>query len=151
MGESPSVLMHASARGLGKLAGFMANRGKLNDDVLLSEAGWDELHAEPKVERDFGTGARTTFTKGGLCKFGFEDFPKEGASQLELNLNSQREGFYGWMGIGGSIFQWHPEHKVGFAYVPSDFAMLDTSNARGGELQKAVLQCIKGKEVTIAY
>ena len=30
MGESPSALCHASARGIGKLAAFMANSGCLN-------------------------------------------------------------------------------------------------------------------------
>ena len=34
---------------------------------------------------------------------------------VERGLNQGREGFIGWMGLGGSIFQWHPELEIGFA------------------------------------
>ena len=28
-----------------------------------------------------------------------------------------RNGYYGWQGLGGSIFQWHPELNISFAYA----------------------------------
>ena len=28
-----------------------------------------------------------------------------------------RHGFYGWMGLGGSCFQVHPELNISFAYA----------------------------------
>ena len=28
-----------------------------------------------------------------------------------------RAGYYGWMGYGGSVFQWEPELNIGFAYT----------------------------------
>jgi len=46
-----------------------------------------------------------------------------------------RDGFVGWMGYGGSVLQWNPEHKVGFGYVPFDFIDIDVCNKRGAELQ----------------
>ena len=56
-----------------------------------------------------------------------------------------RNGFYGWMGFGGSVFQWHPELKIGlvpkqnylkiilmfdfrFAYVPTLLNWVDLVN-----------------------
>ena len=30
------------------------------------------------------------------------------------------EGWYGWEGIGGSVFQWNPELKISFAYIVTD-------------------------------
>ena len=54
---------------------------------------------------------------------------------------NEREGFYGWMGYGGSVLQWHPELKIGFAYVPSLLHPLDARNTRGAELQKIAVDC----------
>lgn len=56
-----------------------------------------------------------------------------------------REGFIGWMGYGGSVMQWHPELKIGFGYVPSDFNVLDFNNTRGARLQRVVKQCVRGE------
>ena len=47
---------------------------------------------------------KTCFTQGGICAFSIE--PYEGkVSEQESNLISIREGFYGWMGFGGSVLQ----------------------------------------------
>ena len=43
-GESPHNNMHASARGLARLAAAMANRGQLEDVKLLSREGWEMMH-----------------------------------------------------------------------------------------------------------
>ena len=42
------------------------------------------------------------FTQGGVCKFEEEESEEEG-----------RVGFYGWMGFGGSVFQWNPKLNIG--------------------------------------
>ena len=52
MGEIPSSNFHASARGLGKLAGCMANGGRFKGKVLLSEEGYEALHAEATAEKE---------------------------------------------------------------------------------------------------
>ena len=80
----------------------------------------------------------TTFTQGGLARF--DSTPAD--SPLDAGLNRGREGFYGWMGLGGSIFQWHPEHKIGFAYVPTSLNVLDIVNERGKAYQAAVVNCL---------
>jgi len=57
-------------------------------------------------------------------------------------LNQGREGFFGWMGLGGSIFQWHPERRIGFAYVPTSLNLLDIVNERGKGYQAEVLRLL---------
>ena len=69
---------------------------------------------------------------------------KTAATQMESLTfkKTERDGFYGWMGYGGSVFQWHPELRIGFAYVPSLLQPLDTQNIRGAKLQKATVDCV---------
>ena len=81
---------------------------------------------------------RTRFTKGGLCQF--ENLPDASDGEKE-HLNKNREGFYGWFGHGGSIFQWHPELEIGFAFVPTVLNTVEMTNERGAELQQLVKDC----------
>jgi hypothetical protein len=64
-------------------------------------------------------------------------------AQRERDFNEGREGFFGWMGLGGSLFQWHPEHQIGFGYVPTSLNVLDLYNERGKTYQAEVLKCVK--------
>ena len=52
---------------------------------------------------------------------------------------NKRAGYYGWMGYGGSIFQWHPKLRIGFAYTPTLLEFHDMYNQRGGRLQVKIL------------
>lgn len=137
-GEMPSAGAKCSARGLAKLAAVMANGGRLADVQLMGSYAHAALHAEP-IERNMMT-MNTTFSQGGLASF-----PRPAAgysSKLEAGLNQGREGYHGWMGLGGSIFQWNLEHKIGFAYVPTSLNVLDIVNERGKAYQAAVVDCI---------
>jgi hypothetical protein len=84
----------------------------------------------------------TTFTQGGLALFQKCDPSSE---KIERLFNEGREGFCGWMGLGGSIFQWHPEQDIGFAFVPTSLHLLDFINERGKTYQAEVLRCIAKK------
>ena len=134
--EAPSVMMISNARSLGKLAAIMANRGSLGEEKLISEETWETFHSEPKEEL-MNDILPTVFSKGGCNHFGFEPMLKTCNPQTldaYSNLNSGREGFIGWIGFGGSVMQWHPECKVGFAYVPFDYIDVDAANKRGAEI-----------------
>jgi CubicO group peptidase (beta-lactamase class C family) len=132
-GETPSANAHCSARGLARLAAMLANRGKFNGQEVLPESAWHAMHDNPVVRQ---MAFETIFTQGGVAKFG-----DSRASRLERAANLGREGFYGWMGLGGSIFQWHPERKIGFAYVPTSLHAIDVVNERGKTFQKEALRC----------
>ena len=105
----------------------MANGGTLRGVQVLSPTAWQSLHDQPTLAPIFGTPIQ--LTQGGLGKF-------------EKRKGIDVEGYYGWMGYGqyslhlhsaasqlqnnklrvlmspgGSIFQWHPQLKVGFAFT----------------------------------
>ena len=140
--EICSVNCNCSARGLAKLAAIMANKGQpLDNDrkPLMSVATWEDMHADPNLARTVGLmNFRSNFTKGGVNFFNQE----EGADSQELAFVKNREGFFGWLGMGGSIFQWHPELKIGFAFVPTKLLVLDLTSSRGGALQGIVKKCV---------
>jgi CubicO group peptidase (beta-lactamase class C family) len=138
MGETPSANTHSNARSLAKIAAMMSSRGKFIDQEFLSDSGWTALHSEP-VKANMGMG-RSIFTQGGVAHF----TPcNANSSKLDKAFNTGREGFYGWMGLGGSIFQWHPTHRIGFGYVPTSLNVVDILNERGKAYQAEVLNCIE--------
>ena len=137
MGETSSAGAKASARGLAKVAAMMAARGRHAERAYLSPAAWDALHANA-VEADMGL--RTNFTQGGVHHATAAAARRGGA---DADLNAGREGFYGWMGLGGSVFQWHPELEIGFAFVPTSLHAVDVFNTRGKAYQAEVLRCVE--------
>lgn len=138
MGETPSANTHASARGLAKIASAMSMNGVTAGTQILSQHTCQLLH-EAAIDRSLGL-FDTQFTQGGVARFAPA---KADASELERALNHGREGFYGWMGLGGSIFQWHPEYQIGFAFVPTSLHVLDVVNERGKVLQAEVLRIVE--------
>ena len=136
-GETPSANAHCSARGLARVAAMMAAKGRLDGVQCLGENAWQALHDKP-IPAQMGGVMPTRFTQGGVDQF----LPCEkGSPLMERAFNNGREGFYGWMGLGGSIFQWHPQLDIGFAFVPTSLHMLDFLNERGKVFQKEILRC----------
>ena len=138
MGETPSAAANCSARGLAKIAAMMAAGGKWAERQFLSETAWKSMHDRP-VAADMGFSA-TNFTQGGVNLF-TEVGPN--GNSLDRAFNVGREGYYGWMGLGGSIFQWHPGHEIGFGFVPTSLHVVDIVNERGKVYQEEVLRCVE--------
>ncbi len=138
-GETPSANANCSARGLAKLAAVMSAGGTFAGTEYLTESACKAMH-DNAIKADMGGFLPTRFTQGGLALFTECD---QDSSKLEREFNGGREGFYGWMGLGGSIFQWHPELDIGFAFVPTSLHVLDLLNERGKVYQAEVLNCIE--------
>jgi CubicO group peptidase (beta-lactamase class C family) len=138
MGETPSANANCSARGLAKIAAMMSAGGTWDGREYLSAEAWEAMHSDP-VAADM-TFVTTTFTQGGVALF-TEATPR--STRSDKAINTGREGFYGWMGLGGSLFQWHPQHRIGFGYVPTSLNVLDLVNERGKAYQAEVLSCVK--------
>jgi CubicO group peptidase (beta-lactamase class C family) len=138
MGETPSAASNCSARGLAKIAAMMSAGGKWADRAYLSGEAWKALHQDP-IEADIGF-SMTNFTQGGVNLFTETNAQ---STSLDRAFNVGREGFYGWMGLGGSIFQWHPRHEIGFGFVPTALHVMDVLNERGKTYQAEVLQCVE--------
>ncbi len=137
-GETPSANATCSARGLARLAAVMTAGGSLDDRQYLTADAWKAMHEHP-LEAKLGVLLTTRFTQGGVDCFlpCTPDTPR-----LEREFSEGREGFYGWMGLGGSIFQWHPERDIGFAFVPTSLHVLDLLNELGNRYQPEVLKCV---------
>lgn len=135
--QIPSAGAKCSARGLAKLAAAMANGGQIQGHRVLGQSALDALHADP-VERTM-TIMRNRFTQGGLAQFKASDAAN---GPLEAGMSLGRDGFYGWFGLGGSVFQWHPQYRIGFAYVPTALNPIDVFNERGKSYQQEVLRCV---------
>lgn len=124
--------------GATRIAAMMSTGGKWDGHEYLSEQAWAAMHDNP-VKADMGGLAITQFTQGGIDSF---TACNHQSTNIERALNEGREGFYGWMGFGGSIFQWHPQLDIGFAFVPSSLHTLDFVNERGKRYQTELLNCI---------
>lgn len=137
-GETPSANANGSARGLARIGAMMSAGGTFEGREYLSAEAWRAMHAHP-LEAHLGSLLLTRFTQGGVdC---FTPCPP-GSPRILRDFNEGREGFYGWMGFGGSIFQWHPERDIGFAFVPTSLHVLDFLNERGKRYQAQVLDCV---------
>ncbi len=117
---------------------MMSAGGKWEGAELINPQGWAALHDDP-IERNMAF-MGTTFTQGGVNLFSHRD---ASSAKDEIAFNNGREGFFGWMGLGGSIFQWNPEHRIGFGYVPTSLYVLDFLNERGKAYQGEVLACVE--------
>ncbi len=137
MGETSSANANCTARGLAKVAAMMSMHGKWGNEEFLSDEAWQALHGQTTAaDMVF---ISTNFSQGGLAHF---SKVSEQSTPVDRGLNAGREGFYGWMGLGGSLFQWHPEHQIGFGYVPTSLNTLDFVNERGKAYQAEVLKCV---------
>ena len=82
------------------------------------------------------------FTKGGV---NYYHNSSEATSLDKNHFNKNREGYYGWFGYGGSIMQWHPELKIGFAFIPTFLNITERFNNRGAVLQQIVKDCAQNE------
>ena len=136
--------MKTHFQGLAKIAAAMANGGSLKGVKVLGEKGWKALHADPTPgnlgmslsDDSYFTQVADSLHLGDLlailsidCQGGVCEFRPGTSGPIN------RDGFYGWMGYGGSLFQWHPKLKIGFAYVPTLLEFHCMLNRKGGRLQ----------------
>lgn len=131
-GESSSANGNCSARGLALVAAAMANGGSIKGVQVLSPKACEAFHGEA-IERPIFKIFPTYFTQGGINKFSEEG-------------GVGRDGYCGWHGYGGSVFQWYPELRIGFGYTPTLLHWFDMTNGRGRLLQQEVVKCVKNRK-----
>jgi len=123
--ESSSVNGNCSARGLARVAAAMANKGEFEGVRLMSEDAWFSMHDKPTSGFLIPPlPLRVPITQGGVAAF-----------------DDERTGWNGWMGYGGSVFQWHPRLKIGFGYTCTYLYGLSIRNTKAMKLQLQVADC----------
>eukprot|EP00928_Gymnodinium_smaydae_P031938 TRINITY_DN23275_c0_g1_i1.p1 TRINITY_DN23275_c0_g1~~TRINITY_DN23275_c0_g1_i1.p1 ORF type:complete len:456 (-),score=52.25 TRINITY_DN23275_c0_g1_i1:296-1663(-) len=129
--EIPSANGHASARALALIATVLAEGGTLpagcvgcstEGQTLLTKSGFQEA-MDGLVDKNM-FGVSMPFNNAGWCKF------------------QDRLGFMGWMGLGGSVLQWHREDRIGFGYAMNLLEPVPW-NARALALQQVVQECAR--------
>ena len=122
--------------GLAKVAAAMANGGTFQGVKVLGEKGWEAMHAKPTLgQLGFGSSDELYFTQVSNHLKRILIFQGGVAEFRSTDAYNARAGYYGWMGYGGSIFQWHAKLRIGFAYNPTLLEFHDMYNQRGGRLQ----------------
>ena len=122
--------------GLAKVAAAMANGGTFQEVKVLGEKGWEAMHAKPTLgQLGFGSSDELYFTQVSNYLKRILIFQGGVAEFRSTDAYNARAGYYGWMGYGGSIFQWHAKLRIGFAYNPTLLEFHDMYNQRGGRLQ----------------
>jgi hypothetical protein len=117
-------MIMSSARSLGKLAAFMANKGEFDGKRIISESTWDQMHDNRTLLPHYGMNMRQVFSQGGVCIFDQKALDEEDLKNKEkidqMNANEKkeksfvleienqshngREDYVGWFGLGGSVF-----------------------------------------------
>lgn len=120
----------------------MAHRGSLSGVKVMSEKTWDIIHSDPVLleEPDFEN--RTFYTTGGLGLCSMKGLENTN-NIIERYCYQDREGWFGWFGLGGSAFMWHPELKISLAYAPTDLMMIDFGNWKAAQLQKKIVEVVR--------
>ena len=94
------------------------------NNPLLKPESIKLAHSNSTIKKMFNGTVTTNFGNAG-----WNDFGKE------------RYGFLGWMGLGGSVMQWHPKKNIAFAYTMNKMEITpDCIRARN--LQKTIINCI---------
>ena len=119
----------------------MANGGSLKGTKVLGEKGWQALHAKP-TPGNLGMSLEDSYFTQVAVFQAFNCLILQGgvAEFRPYGGYSFRNGYYGWMGYGGSLFQWHPKLQIGFAYVPTLLEFHCMLNRKGGRLQVCLFQ-----------
>lgn len=149
LGETPSAGMVSNARSLSKIASGLS----LKDGQWMNSKTWDAFHGNTKILNEQWTvDCVTNYTQSGIHAFDMnktKKFRKARNQELTVfdkHLSEYRHGWFGWIGYGGAVFQWNPQHKVGFSYVPTDLLIFDIMATRAAKLQQLTIDILtKGK------
>ncbi len=125
--EMPAVNGHASAAGLAKLYGAVANGGQLGPVRLLSTAGVERMREPLSTRADLMLGART-WGAGVVLN-----------SQANYGPNKLAFGHTGW---GGSFGCADLEHGLGIAYAHNQMGPDVVGDPRGISLCRAIYGCL---------
>ena len=105
---------------------------------MISEDVWNQMHGDISDNNVPYYFYQVDITRAGFIKFGSKD-----QHPMTQAMNYGREGFYGWIGTGGSVMQWNPHLKIGFSYIPVDLVKMDFSSFRSSQLQQKVVEIVK--------
>jgi CubicO group peptidase (beta-lactamase class C family) len=124
--ELPAVNGHATASGLAKLYGALANGGRLGTVQLISRAGIEQMCQPLSTRMDLMLGART-WAAGVVLN-----------TEGNYGPNPKTFGHSGW---GGSFGCADLQSGIGIGYVHNQMGPDVTGDPRGVNLCRAIFEC----------
>ena len=97
-----------------------------------------KMHEDPIVARDAVILMETEFTQGGVNMYKAATV----GSNAVKTVSKLRDGWIGWQGNGGSVFQWHPGLEIAFGWCGNFIHGADLMNTRGAKLQAEVVKLV---------
>ena len=91
----------------------------------------------------------TYISQGGLMVYTDRYTDRRSVCSNDISSSRDVRAWYGFLGLGGSVFQWHPDQVISFAYIPSFLDWTDFTMAKGVKLRDTVFECamnLKKKE-----
>ncbi|KAI9489751.1 beta-lactamase/transpeptidase-like protein [Zychaea mexicana] len=133
--EAPAYSGFTNARSIAKLAAMMANDGKAimdGEPDLLTREGYAVATKPAPVAFDMIIQRSMPQERGGWGKF--DDFVIGGVE------------FTGWAGMGGSVFMWNSEHKIGFGYCMNGIPDPSSPDDRSISILRALVKQVLKKK-----
>jgi CubicO group peptidase (beta-lactamase class C family) len=125
--ELPAVNGHATATGLARLYGALANGGRLGSVAIMSREGVEQMRQPLSARPDLMLGART-WAAGVVLN-----------TEANFGPNPRAFGHAGW---GGSFGCADPERNLGVGYVHNQMGPDVVNDPRGISLCDALYKCL---------
>jgi CubicO group peptidase (beta-lactamase class C family) len=127
----------------------MANSGEIDGVRLLSAATAEAVHTGVSQKYDHILLEESRFTQGGFGEFLLNSTSQEttlGRSSaiggVDVPSSLKGEAFYGWGGMGGSLFIWSPGLQVAFSYTMTGMSPFVIGGPRTQRLVTALLKAL---------
>lgn len=141
--DSPSSNGFSNARGLGKIAGLLANKGELDGVRLISNLGFERSHKGITKKYDQILLKYNSFTQGGFGYFLNNNRSEEDNNILFLVNNCGIKGdFFGWGGAGGSVFIWSTDLNIGLSYTMNGMTNYHSGNPRTRRILNSLFESL---------
>ena len=146
--QSPSSTSHTNAQSLAIIASMLANKGTFKNIKIINEETFENAHSNNTIQFDDILLNETNFTQGGFGIFSTNNIELLNSNSY-CNIFSgcdiykfKNEIFYGWGGVGGSIFLWNNNLNIGISYTMTGMSPYISSGPRIKRILSALFKSL---------
>jgi len=146
--QSPSSTSHTNAQSLAIIASMLANKGTFKNIKIINEETFEIAHSNNTIQFDDILLNETNFTQGGFGIFSTNNIELLNSNSY-CNIFSgcdiykfKNEIFYGWGGVGGSIFLWNNNLNIGISYTMTGMSPYISSGPRIKRILSALFKSL---------
>ena len=131
---SPGTSLKTNAYSIAKTAALIANGGELDGVRLLSKDTIKKALEVQEPQFDRTIEINFTRTTGGWA---IQSIPGSNGKSLEIT---------GWQGLGGSVFFWNEERKIGYSFAMNALGSPVNSHGRARDLLASFYEIIENEQ-----